>query len=137
MNEEPGTRTEVPLSQRTAADLRQVYGLDATFEQELGEAWTVIEPHIAEIVRDLLARRSADPFLRCRFEARAIARAIARQLAQSCRRAPSRLLVVVRLSSEWGGQAVRYECSFAKKRESPTALLVVVRDRRRPIGSGR
>jgi methyl-accepting chemotaxis protein len=61
MNEESGTRIEVPLSQRAAADLRQVYGLDATFEQELGEAWTVIEPHIAGIVRDLLARRSADP----------------------------------------------------------------------------
>jgi hypothetical protein len=37
-----------------------------------------------------------------------------------------RLLRLVRLSSELTVQAVRQDCSFAKKRESPPALLVVV-----------
>jgi hypothetical protein len=39
----------------------------------------------------------------------------------------SRLLLVVRLSSERARQAVRQDCSLAKKQESPTTLLVVVR----------
>jgi hypothetical protein len=39
----------------------------------------------------------------------------------------SRLLSFVRLSSERARQEVRRDCSFAKKRESPPALLVVVR----------
>jgi DNA-binding CsgD family transcriptional regulator len=37
------------------------------------------------------------------------------------------LPLIVQLSSERAGQAVRPDCSFAKKQESPTALLVVVR----------
>jgi hypothetical protein len=37
----------------------------------------------------------------------------------------SGLLDLVRLSSERAIQAVRYDCSFAKKREYPPALLVV------------
>jgi hypothetical protein len=66
---------------------------------------------------------------RCRNEAHAIAGAIPRQLAQlrvamAAGPAP-RLLVVVRLSSELTVQAVRQDCSFAKKRESPPAFLVV------------
>jgi len=36
------------------------------------------------------------------------------------------LLVFVRLSRERARQAVRQDCSFAKKQESPPALLVVV-----------
>jgi len=36
------------------------------------------------------------------------------------------LLVFVRLSSERVRQAVRQDCSFVKKQESPPALLVVV-----------
>jgi hypothetical protein len=36
------------------------------------------------------------------------------------------LLVFVRLSSERARQAVRQECSFAKKHKSPSVLLVVV-----------
>jgi hypothetical protein len=36
------------------------------------------------------------------------------------------LLLVVQLSSERARQAVRQDCSFAKKQESPPALLVVV-----------
>jgi hypothetical protein len=42
----------------------------------------------------------------------------------------SRLLVVVRLSSERVRQPVRQDCSFAKKQASPPALLVVVRSGR-------
>ena len=41
-----------------------------------------------------------------------------------------RLLCFVRPSSERARQAVRQDCSFAKKQESPLALLVVVRSRR-------
>jgi hypothetical protein len=40
------------------------------------------------------------------------------------------VLLIVRLSSELTVQAVRQDCSFAKKRESPPALLVVVRSGR-------
>ena len=36
------------------------------------------------------------------------------------------LLRFVRLSSERAAQAVRHDCSFAEKQESPSALLVVV-----------
>jgi hypothetical protein len=43
-----------------------------------------------------------------------------------------RLLRFVRLSSERARQAVRRDCSFAKKRESPPALLVVVQPGRLP-----
>jgi len=39
----------------------------------------------------------------------------------------ARLLVVVRLSSQRARQGVRQDCSSVKKRESPPALLVVVR----------
>jgi hypothetical protein len=42
----------------------------------------------------------------------------------------SRLLVVVRLSSERVRQPVRQDCSFAMKQASPPALLVVVRGER-------
>jgi hypothetical protein len=38
----------------------------------------------------------------------------------------ARLLRFVQLSSERARQAVRQDCSFAKKQESPYALLVVV-----------
>jgi hypothetical protein len=38
-----------------------------------------------------------------------------------------RLLVVVRLSSDRARQGVRQRCSFGKKQESRSALLVVVR----------
>jgi hypothetical protein len=66
---------------------------------------------------------------RYRNEANAVARAIPRQLTQSrVVMAPvpaSRLLVVVRLSSERVRQAVRQDCS-AKKQASPPALLVVI-----------
>jgi hypothetical protein len=54
-----------------------------------------------------------------------------------------RLLVVVRLGSERARQAVRQDCSFGRKQESPPAALVVVRcgsllssRRRRPHPSG-
>jgi hypothetical protein len=41
----------------------------------------------------------------------------------------SRLLLVVRLSSERARQPVRQDCSFAKKQESPHARLVLVLSR--------
>jgi hypothetical protein len=67
----------------------------------------------------------------CSFEAHAIARAVPRRLSQSrVAMAPgtaSRLPLVVRPSSE----RVRQDCSFAKKQESPPALLVA-RSRRGP-----
>ena len=45
----------------------------------------------------------------------------------SCR---AGLLRFVRLSSERARQAVRQDCSFAKKQDSPPALPVVVRSGR-------
>jgi hypothetical protein len=58
-------------------------------------------------------------FGECRNEAHAIARPNPGQLAQ-----------IVRLSSERWRQAVRQDCSLARKQASPPALLVV-RGRRR------
>jgi hypothetical protein len=55
------------------------------------------------------------------------------QRAVSARFAPGRLLTFVRLSSERARQAVRQECSFAKKQESPPALLVVVLSERHAL----
>jgi methyl-accepting chemotaxis protein len=48
---------ETALKQPDIAKLREAYGIDSTLETELGEAWTLIEPHIAGIVRELLERR--------------------------------------------------------------------------------
>lgn len=45
-------------------------------------------------------------------------------------RTTRRLVLIVRLSSEPARQVVHQDCSFAKKQESPHALLVVVRSRR-------
>lgn len=50
---------ESSLPHRDIAVLRQNYRIDATFEGELREAWSFVEPHIGDIVRDLLERRSA------------------------------------------------------------------------------
>jgi len=45
------------LPQPGIAQLRDTYGVDARLEAELREAWGLIEPHIADIVRELLKRR--------------------------------------------------------------------------------
>jgi hypothetical protein len=47
------------------------------------------------------------------------------------------VLLVVHLSSARVRQAVRQECSFAKKQASPVALLVVVRSEREGSEDGR
>src|SRR5919202_1355398 len=66
---------------------------------------------------------------RYRFEAHATTRDPAPASAISCRDGAGRAsrLLVVRLSSERVRQAVRQDCSFAKKQASPPALLGVVR----------
>ena len=45
------------LPQPQVAQLREAYSIDAAWEAELGEAWSLIEPHIDGIVRELIARR--------------------------------------------------------------------------------
>ncbi|MCW3849435.1 methyl-accepting chemotaxis protein [Sphingomonas sp. LB-2] len=45
------------LPHQKVAQLRQAYSIDAVWEAELAEAWSLIEPQIEDIVRDLLARR--------------------------------------------------------------------------------
>lgn len=52
---------QAPLAPRDAAELRRAYGVDEGFEAELHEAWSFVEPHIAEIARDLMERRSGGP----------------------------------------------------------------------------
>jgi len=49
---------EAALPRPGAVAFRQIYGIDDGFETELREAWTLIEPHIAGIARDLLERRA-------------------------------------------------------------------------------
>jgi hypothetical protein len=50
---------------------------------------------------------------------------------------PASLLVLVQLSSKRTRQAVRQDCCFGKKQESPAALLVVVQRRGAGVGSRR
>ncbi|MES2441557.1 MAG: methyl-accepting chemotaxis protein [Pseudomonadota bacterium] len=50
---------DAALPQPGIAQLREAYGIDARLETELGEAWALIEPHIAGIARELLERRAA------------------------------------------------------------------------------
>lgn len=50
---------EAALPMPDVEQLRAAYGIDARFEADLGEAWALIEPHIAGIARDLLERRAA------------------------------------------------------------------------------
>jgi methyl-accepting chemotaxis protein len=62
MGEEPrgfDAAQEAALPMREASQLRDAYAIDGAFEAELAEAWTLIAPHIAGIVRELLARRGA------------------------------------------------------------------------------
>jgi len=59
MNGSVSSADESELPRPSVAQLRQAYGIDARFEAELGEAWEVIEPHIAGIARELLERRAA------------------------------------------------------------------------------
>ena len=96
-----------------------------------GVAWRAVDRPGSPLLWTSLTCAARDrPAPRCRVEAHAIARAIPRRLAQSrVATSPgpaSRLLVVVRLSSERARQAVRHDCSFAKKPASPRAFLVVV-----------
>jgi len=52
---------EAALPPRGVDELRQAYAIDEAFERELGEAWRIVEPHIAGIVRQLLERRAQEP----------------------------------------------------------------------------
>ncbi|WP_306096969.1 methyl-accepting chemotaxis protein [Sphingomonas sp. DG1-23] len=61
MRENIGGADEAALPRQNAAALRQSYAIDESFEAELREAWTFIEPHIAGIARDLLERRADGP----------------------------------------------------------------------------
>ena len=54
-------------------------------------------------------------------------RCVAAVLLRGTRDSARQLAQIVRLSGERTRQAVRQDCSFAKKQESPAALLVVVR----------
>src|SRR6188508_2472968 len=49
---------EAELPKRDASSLRQAYGITSGFESELGDAWQLIAPHIAGIVRGLLERQA-------------------------------------------------------------------------------
>ena len=44
---------------RRVADVRRDYGIGDALERELGEVWTLVEPNLAGIVTDLLARQQS------------------------------------------------------------------------------
>lgn len=48
-----------PGMARRVADVRRDYGISDTLERELGEVWTLVEPSLAGIVTDLLARQQS------------------------------------------------------------------------------
>lgn len=56
-----GSAAEMELPARSVDELRRTYAVTAEFERELAEAWQMVAPHIADIVRQLLARRSSEP----------------------------------------------------------------------------
>lgn len=56
-----GSAAEMELPARSVEELRRTYAITSEFERELAEAWQMVAPHIADIVRQLLARRSAEP----------------------------------------------------------------------------
>lgn len=58
MNETSPAGIAPRLERRDVAELRRSYAIDASFERELNAAWEIIEPRIADIVRELLEHRS-------------------------------------------------------------------------------
>jgi hypothetical protein len=78
-----------------------------------------------------IALRDEQQAARCELECSLCLKGAARLRVVRLRAALPRF---VRLSSELARQAVRQDCSFAKKQESPPALLVVVPSGRAPDG---